>query len=298
MVYIFICVDFDRDYAFPIVGLKHAISKPIQLKSSKEQSLNPIESISIKGTVNCFNPFMTYLSDKELQTTFYFEARSAKLFSEKYPKEMKMFKKSSFEFGVHGYDHEDFTGEETRVRFEQDEERNIIASAKREIENLFSTDIVGFRAPYMRITSNTLQILSALNFTHDSSYYKEAERAIYPFRTKEGLVEFPVIKTPKESSMKGMYTYLWPFFEKKRTLEEIIGNYIHLLKNTEDKNSYISINLHLWHFAYNIEHNRFLLQEEIAENIHSFKKLITSLEKGENVTFSTPSEWLKENSIV
>ncbi len=298
MVYVFICVDFDRDYAYPVKNLQHAVSKPIQLKSSSELLIDPEKSLSMKGTINGFNPFMTYLIEKKLHSTFYFEARTANIFLQEISESSNMLDQPFFEFGVHGYDHEDLTGEDTEFGFSREDETAIIKKAKDELEKLFSRDISGFRAPYMKLTSNTLEILSTLGFIHDSSIYKESDCGINPYKTKEGIMEFPVIKTPKESPMRGMYTYLWPLFENKRSLEDTVDNYLHLVNNTTDDNSFISINLHSWHFAYNIEKNQFLSEVEITKNIRAFETLISTLEKQEEVMFSTPKRWLDENIIL
>ena len=298
MVYIFICVDFDRDYAYPVKDIQHAVSRPIQLKMSDELLSDPEKSLSIQGTINCFKPFLKYLIDKKLHTTFYFEARTTKVFLQQIPESIEMFNHPFFEFGVHGYDHEDLTGEDTGFKLSKEEEIVVIKKAKDELEKLLSRGIGGFRAPYMKLTSNTLEILSASGFIHDSSVYQESARGIKPYKTTEGIVEFPVIKTPKESSMKGMYTYLWPLFEKKRSLEDTINNYVHLVKNTMDNNSFISINLHSWHFAYNIEQNEYLSKEETTRNIQAFDAIISTLEEEEKVIFSTPRKWLEENIIL
>ena len=297
-MYIFICVDFDRDYAYPMKNILHAVSKTIQLDSSNKLLNDPFKSLSIQGTINCFNPFMKYLTDKNLHTTFYFEARTTEIFLQKVQESANMFNKPFFEFGVHGYDHEDLRGDETGLRLNKNEEAAVIKKAKDEIERLFSKEVSGFRAPYMKLTSNTLDILSTLDFIYDSSIYKESESGIKPYKTKEGIIEFPVIKTPKESPMKGMYTYLWPLFENKRSLEETIDNYLQLVKNSVDDNSFISINLHSWHFAYNIEQNQFLSKDEIVKNIQSFDSLISALEIDEKVVFSTPKKWLDENNFL
>ena len=97
--------------------------------------------------------------------------------------------------------------------------------------------------------------------------------------------------------MKGMYTYLWPLFEGKRSKEETIRNYLQIYKNTEIKKSYISINLHSWHFAYLISESRYLLKDEIQKNIDYFAELIRELEK-KGAIFSTPMAWLKENNLL
>jgi peptidoglycan/xylan/chitin deacetylase (PgdA/CDA1 family) len=294
LVYIFIKIDFDRDAAFPMKGKKHAVSKPIQLKETEEID-NPVKSAILEGTQRSVKFFLPYLIDKKIPTTLYFEARSANIFLDRKPEYFKKLNQSYFEFGIHGYDHEDFSGLETGLMFSEKEEYNIISEAKKKVESLFSKDVVGFRAPYMRKSVNTNKILESLNFVYDSSVYQETISSIFPYYETINLIEFPVIKTPKDSKMGGMYTYLWSLFEGKRNLEDIISNYLELVRNSNDEFSYISINLHSWHFAYNISQERYLTEKEIEENHKSFTKLIAALESIKEVRFSTPELWLKEH---
>ena len=293
MVYVFICVDFDRDYAIPMKGLKHAISEP-QKNESSETIENPELSSLTKGTISSFEPFISYLKDFKIPTVFYFEARTLKLFNLALPNQRIAFKNPLFEHGVHGYDHEDLTGEETGIVLNRQEESRIIKSAKDDIESILSTKIIGFRAPYMRKTNNTIDILSDLNFKYDSSTYVESSKAIKPYQINKKILEFPVIKTPKESKMRGMYTYLWPLFEGKRTKEGIISNYLQLIKNSKEEKSYISINLHSWHFAYNISEIRYLKESEIQNNVNIFREIIDSIAEIDTVKISTPALWMKE----
>jgi len=95
--------------------------------------------------------------------------------------------------------------------------------------------------------------------------------------------------------MKGMYTYLWPLFEGNREIEDTIENYLRIVENSKDLDSYISINLHYWHFAYNIKQDRYLSTEDIVYNINMFEKLISTLNETEEVIFSTPGKWLKKH---
>ncbi|MCE7742551.1 MAG: polysaccharide deacetylase family protein [Candidatus Heimdallarchaeota archaeon] len=295
MSYVFICIDFDRDYAIPMDKHKHAVSNIIK-NESEEITKDPELSVSLKGTIESFNPLITYLNDNKVPTTFYHEARSLKLFNKLQQNSFSKLNQPFFEHGLHGYDHEDLTGEETGIKFSEDEEFELLQSAKKEIENLLSTEVHGFRAPYMKLSSNTIDILSKLEFTHDSSIYKQSEAGIFPYKINDDIIEFPVIKTPKESVMKGMYTYLWPLFEGKRSEEEVVKNYVQILKNSKDKNSYISINLHSWHFAYFISQNRYLTKTEIQKNVVAFTNLIDKLEE-HGAMISTPTRWLEENNL-
>ena len=147
----------------------------------------------------------------------------------------------------------------------------------------------------MRLSSNTIDILEELGFSYDSSIYKQSETGIFPYRTKKNIIEFPVIKTPKESSMKGMYTYLWPLFEKTRSEEEVVKNYIQILKNSKENDSYISINLHSWHFAYNISQKKYLSEIETQKNIKLLTNLIDDL-KEHGAIISTPILWMEKTN--
>ncbi|TFG10949.1 hypothetical protein EU534_00410 [Candidatus Heimdallarchaeota archaeon] len=294
MVFIFICIDFDRDYAIPVEGYKHAVSS--RLKDEHDEILrNPEFAISLKGTVESSKLFFAYLIKNRIPATFYYEARPLHLFKKKYIKLFDLLKQPFFEHGLHGYDHEDLTGEDSGVKYSYEEEYLLLKSAKEEVENLLTTNIYGFRAPYMRLSENTLDILSKLGFNYDSSVYKESETGINPYTISSKFLEFPVIKTPKRSSMEGMYTYLWPLFEGRRTEEEIVQNYTQIVKNSENEKSYISINLHSWHFSYNISQNRFLAEEEIQKNVKSFTNLIKELTSQGGI-LSTPKLWLKDNN--
>jgi peptidoglycan/xylan/chitin deacetylase (PgdA/CDA1 family) len=297
LIYIFLCVDFDRDAAFPTLGHKHAVSKPKQTET-QDTLTDPEKSAEIQGSIEGFDKILSFLIQKKLPTVFYFEARTIDLTSKKYPEFLKRLNQPYFEMGVHGYDHEDLVGKETGMPLESQEEFNLIKKAKDKIEELFSTKIIGFRAPYMRVSENTQKILMDLGFVYDSSIYQESDKSIVPYSDEYGLIEFPVIKTPKESLMKGTYTYLWPLFEGKRGIKEIVSNYIQLIYNSTENNSYISINLHSWHFAYNVEQNCYLSQKEIRKNADFLIKLIAKLEEIEGVHFSTPKLWLEENELL
>ena len=297
MIYIFLCVDFDRDAAFPALGHKHAVSQPKQAEMQYILA-DPEKSAEIQGSIEGFDQILSVLIQKKIPTVFYFEARTIDLISKRHPEFLERLNQSFFEKGVHGYDHEDLVGEETGLPLEKQEEFNLIKKAKERIEELFSTEVIGFRAPYMRLSENTQKILKDLDFVYDSSIYQESDKAIIPYSDEHGVIEFPVIKTPKESLMKGMYTYLWPLFEGKRGIKEIVSNYIQLIHNSTEDNTYISINLHSWHFAYNIEQNCYLSQKKIRKNTEFLVKLITKIEEIEGVHFSTPRLWLEENELL
>ncbi|MHA1399551.1 MAG: polysaccharide deacetylase family protein [Candidatus Heimdallarchaeaceae archaeon] len=292
MVYIFVCIDFDRDAAFPFKNRKYAVSNPIKLQN-EPSSINKNNALSIEGTKRAFSPLMSFLTENEIPTTFYFEGRTIQYYVQQSPEVIETLQQPLFEFGNHGYDHEDFLGIETNEPLTKTEEYLCIRNSKEEIEKTFNKKIIGFRAPYMRLSEHTLQILVDLNYKYDSSTYIESIKAITPFLKYKKLWEFPVIKTPKKSSMNGMYTYLWPMFEGSRRGEEIIHNYKTLIHNSDSNSSYISINLHSWHFAYNIKQNKYLSEKEININIKLFQNVLFALQDIDDVIFSTPRKYLQ-----
>ncbi len=288
---IMICIDFDRDAAFPYKNKPFAVSKAIAEFETAEE-INISNALTYKGTEKSFPLLMNFLIENSIPVTFFFEARTLKKFSEHYLSFWPLINQKFFEFGSHGYDHEDLPGKETNCPFTREQEYKCLENSKKQIEKIIKNKVRGFRAPYMRLSNNTLSIIKELGFKYDSSNYLESIKSIKPFLLDE-LHEFPVIKTPKHSSMNGMYTYLWPMFEAKRTVKETINNYITLVKNSKDNDGYISINLHSWHFAYKVDDNKYLTSKEIENNIDKLRQLIFSLKKIPEVSFMTPTTYIK-----
>ena len=88
-----------------------------------------------------------------------------------------------FEIGCHGYYHESFQKENSS---------NIttLEQAKKLLEELIGTPILGFRAPYLRISQSLFLALKKLGFRYDSSltYFK-----ISHWRIKPQIREFPTM---------------------------------------------------------------------------------------------------------
>ena len=133
MVYIFLCVDFDRDAAFPAIGHKHAVSQPKQAEM-QDILADPEKSAEIQGSIEGFGQILSVLIQKKLPTVFYFEARTIDLISKRHPEFLERLNQPFFEMGVHGYDHEDLVGEETGLPLEKQEEFNLIKKAKERVE--------------------------------------------------------------------------------------------------------------------------------------------------------------------
>ncbi|MHA1687654.1 MAG: polysaccharide deacetylase family protein [Candidatus Heimdallarchaeaceae archaeon] len=295
MVSIFICIDFDRDAPFPQPNIKYAVSHPVQISIHDNKILTSTNAISMYATEQTFDLLLDLLMDHDLPAVFYIEGHTLELFAKRNPNKINRLSNPLFEIGSHGYDHEDLSGKDTGIVFTAPEEKYLLEKAKNSIERIVKSKVYGFRAPYMRISSHTFDILEELKFRYSSSTYLESAGSIMPYYIRNGLVEMPVIKTPKNTEFNGMYTYLWPLFEKHRTVNEVVKNFKKLLKNSLSADSYVSINLHLWHFAYSIKEKRFLRSEEVEANIKAFSYIVKTLRGLNNCNFVLPHKWLSEH---
>lgn len=289
MVSFIVCVDLDRDAPFPVKGISYAVSMPLQEKLTSELR-EPVSSAVIEGTGKGLSLLIDVLNDLDIPAVFFHEARTLALLKEFYPVVIDQLKTLDIQHGLHGLDHEDFSGNLTGVKLTKVKQEKLIYEGKKLVQDSLDVKINIFRAPYMEPGEHLFDLLVNAGIYQDSSYYKEATAAIAPEITGE-LVEFPVIRTPKRSAFDGMYTYLWPLFEGNRSLEDVTANYLSLLANSKNQEnrspntSFISLNLHTWHFAYLVKEKRYFREVEMERKSNEFRKLLLSLKKtGEDFT--------------
>jgi peptidoglycan/xylan/chitin deacetylase (PgdA/CDA1 family) len=89
----------------------------------------------------------------------------------------------TYEIGCHGYHHESFQKVDS-------DKITALKRAKRLLEELLGTPILGFRAPYLRVSPSLFIALKKLEFQYDSSltYFK-----ISHGRLKPSIREFPTL---------------------------------------------------------------------------------------------------------
>ncbi|MFX1507245.1 MAG: polysaccharide deacetylase family protein [Promethearchaeota archaeon] len=105
---------------------------------------------------------------------------------EKYAELTKSIIDNQHEIAAHGYLHEYF---DTLSIYE---EKAIIDNTTRILEN-FTDKILGFRAPYFKLSSNTLRLLAEAGYIYDSSLMADDHPYLlsFPDLTNK-MVEFPV----------------------------------------------------------------------------------------------------------
>ncbi|MHA2297530.1 MAG: polysaccharide deacetylase family protein [Candidatus Hodarchaeales archaeon] len=285
MISFIVCVDLDRDAPFPVHGISHAVSIPLQDMSISELR-DPVKAMTIEGTRQGLLQLVTLLNDLEIPAVFFHEARTLQMLDRDCEDLIDDLKVLNLQHGLHGFDHEDYSGKMTGVKISRLEQQSLIEKGKELVNEITGEEISLFRAPYMELGDHLPGLLVEADIFQDSSIYREATTAVAP-EVSGKIVEFPVIKTPKLSSFDGMYTYLWPLFEGSRSLDEITKNYLALLDNSKDSNKvlsncrYISINLHPWHLAFLVKEKRYFTKKESLKRSEELKKLLMTLKKAD-----------------
>jgi len=120
--------------------------------------------------------------------------------------------------GLHGYDHEDLTGESTGVPMTPSAVSEALAKGFAAVSDSVSRPVC-FRAPYMACDDAVLEAVSGLGILHDSSFYSDGPKE--PYGTSYGITEHPVPKG-KDAEGKTIAAYLWPMHEGRRPPSDYI----------------------------------------------------------------------------
>ncbi|MHA2202771.1 MAG: polysaccharide deacetylase family protein [Candidatus Hodarchaeales archaeon] len=125
---------------------------------------------------------LSLLNKHEIKATFFVCGWVA----EKYPELTKNIVDNQHEIAAHGYLHESF---DTISIYE---EKAIIDNTTRILQE-FTEKIYGFRAPYFKLSTNTLRLLADAGYIYDSSLMADDHPYILNFpELKSKMVEFPV----------------------------------------------------------------------------------------------------------
>jgi len=124
--------------------------------------------------------------------------------AERHPEVVRRIGAGGHEIATHGYAH--------RIVYEQtpDQFRNDVERAKKTLEDITGTAVLGYRAPSFSFTQRSLwapDVLLDLGFRYDSSVFPvrdalygmpDAQRFPYVIRERDGrrLIEFPITTTP------------------------------------------------------------------------------------------------------
>ncbi len=170
-------LSFDVEEWFHVRSLKRAV----------ESSGRRYESRVCEQT----RKVMSILDEFNVKATFFVLGQVA----QEHPELVAEIRKRGHEVGSHGFSHR-LLSEQTPEEFEADAAKSLAV-----MEDACGVKPSGFRAPNFSLTGNTLWafgVLKKLGFSYDSSVYptsllhkKPVACPPQPYRTEEGLLEFP-----------------------------------------------------------------------------------------------------------
>lgn len=268
----------------PVQGVRNAVSDI--LISDFNGETYAVFDCTIQGLTRT----LELLKDLGIKANFFIEARTLLYLREQNNELIKPLLKN--ELCCHGMNHEDLTGEITGVPIDYNQQLKILEEATQTIKSVLKVEPRGFRAPYLKINSDTIKALTRLGYLYDSSIMVETIEPPFPYRINDKQINITEVPLPVYPQKSGKMTlYAWALFEKRRNIDEYIKAIRVYHKN--DKGGLFQISFHPWHLAYLIREKRILKEEEIEENVNDLKKLLSQLNEDCNKMF-TISEYLNE----
>ena len=214
-------VDLDRDVNIPVPGRSAAGS------IDRGEGDSPRFSSAERG----LSVLLDILDDIGMKATFFVEGRTASV--------IDCGGVSGHCVGFHGYDHEDLTGKENGMAYDDRVLSELLRNGYDSVTDSISRPTC-FRAPYMAADDRVLAAVSELGIRHDSSVY--AELGEQPYTIPHGITEHPVVKT-RDAAGKNMAAYLWPMHEGRRRPSD----YVWMASRLEDGDLVLAT--HSWHMV-------------------------------------------------
>jgi len=275
-VFVAFTVDVDRDAAEAKKGRVEGLT------NTPTGMIEPRFENSAKG----FFELVGLLNEMKIPATFFVEGETARKLREKAKKNPLALE--NHEFGVHGLQHEDYTGKKTGVKLSEMEIDRNLAAAITAVSLTFGIQPKGFRAPYVNLDSNAKALeLVGKHFKYDSSFYGNALE-----RHDSGLHRIPVA-AGTDARGRTMQGYLWKLMEGTRDADEYVD---FVRREIENGGSVIVLGTHSWHHNCSPTKGRFS-EREASENLEKVKRVLAGIRKikipGVKVQFATLSGVLK-----
>jgi peptidoglycan/xylan/chitin deacetylase (PgdA/CDA1 family) len=230
MTYVAFTVDVDRDANMPSHGKVGGVSRPIGGDHT------PRFSSSARG----LEILVDLLDEIGLRGTFFLEARTASEISKEISIKDLLAK---HEIACHGFEHEDLTGKDTGIPLSKDDIYFIMENANDTLEQVTGRKPIGFRAPYLNVGEDVLDVVHEVGFEYDSSLTGDlSDHPVSPWLLPNELVEVP-LAIGKDVHGKRIYSYLWAMHEEKR----VPGDYIRLMERAGG--GFLVLATHSWHLV-------------------------------------------------
>jgi peptidoglycan/xylan/chitin deacetylase (PgdA/CDA1 family) len=216
------------------------------------------------------------LSELQIEATFFFEARTAQVLSKKLNLPALMHR---HEVGCHSYEHEDFTATQPEVNLDRVSKLGLFFKSLDILHNIFPDhEIIGFRAPYIKIDLDLAILIEQIGFVYDSSvtanWDHSSKTELFKPRHIEGTnKKLKELQLPLwvGEGMRPLSSYLWPYLESERDLDEYIDNINQSVQSPD--NELIILATHPWHLVETYKNGR-LNDDEIENNFGALRKLL------------------------
>ncbi|HHT9141296.1 MAG TPA: polysaccharide deacetylase family protein [Candidatus Tripitaka californicus] len=280
-------LDIDPDANTAVKGRLDALSYPLEKGKAEVEA-------TARGLVETFG----VLRELDIPATLFFEARSAQLLAQKLDLAAIT---QSHEIACHSLRHEDFLGKVSGIPLGKTQSQDIIAESRALLEDLFHKEVVGFRAPYLRVNREVLSALAELGFRYDSSVISDCLRP-FCIVNSSPLWEFSVASL--RQGLHGRLTsYLIPLFQGRKSPEEYLRS-IQTLSAMHHKGVWPALAMnpcgswlfilafHPWELF--VDHSGRPYPEDTSrELIGRFKKVLVGLREQPSVEFITLQRYLE-----
>ncbi|HHT9120051.1 MAG TPA: polysaccharide deacetylase family protein [Candidatus Hypogeohydataceae bacterium YC41] len=272
-------LDVDPDANTAVKGRPDALSYPLEKGR-----------VEIAATARGLLETFRVLEELDIQATLFFEARSAQLLAQRVD---LLALTKGHEIACHSLRHEDFLGVVSGMPLNKMQSQDIIAESRAILEDIFRKQVVGFRAPYLRVNHEILSALSELNFKYDSSLISDCLRP-FCIVNSNPLWEFSIASL-RRGIQKRLTSYLIPLFQGRRSPEE----YLHLIQALSMKvfpapGILFILAFHPWELF--VDHSGRPYPDEVSKELVSkFKKVLAGLRGLPSVEFITLQRYLERN---
>jgi peptidoglycan/xylan/chitin deacetylase (PgdA/CDA1 family) len=266
MRHIALTVDVDRDVNRACKGSAAAIS------SSRDGDEQPRFDSSADG----LKALLSLMRAEGVRGTFFMEGRTAEVLAAKMDLPTLM---AGQEVAAHGYDHEDFTGQDSGLPLDAEGTSSALDGCAKALDHIFGPGRRGFRAPYMRSTPFLKEELAKRAYLYESSEYMELrEGRVRPYLDGNGVMQVPVA-VGRDAQGKKIFGYLWPLHEGKRP----VADYLALLDSFED--GLLVLATHSWHMVECFSNGK-LDEEACARSTEDLRAIIEHA-KSRGMEFTT-----------
>jgi len=191
----------------------------------------PASRDNCQGIEQSIPKLLTLFEKESIKATFFISTLVAGL----YQNLIREIHAAGHEIGSHGHDHIDYS------RLSTSQLKYQLQHSKAILENCIESEVIGFRTPQFRLHPELFRTLAQVGYQYDSSMargklgnrYRNTSLPGHPYKTPEGLTEFPISKLPLIQKPMGLLWVhhmgfrLFKVLEKISQRDETIVLYLH-----------------------------------------------------------------------